>query len=1000
SESCRTTENEPGTCYLESFCRSILQEILPQSSVPYLTLTQRSCQGGTVCCPVLRHRYNLDHKESELPRTPIGGSESCRTTENEPGTCYLESYCRSILHEILPHSSVPYSNLTQRSCQGGTVCCPVLPKPHSSESHNSGNSFSNYGSGNSPRHHDHPSPAFNSDHKESEPSRTPIGGSESCRTTENEPGTCYLESYCRSILHEILPHSNVPYSNLTQRSCQGGTVCCPVLPKPHSSESHNSGNSFSNYGSGNSPRHHDHPSPAFNSDHKESEPSRTPIGGSESCRTTENEPGTCYLESYCRSILHEILPHSNVPYSNLTQRSCQGGTVCCPVLPKPHSSESHNSGNSFSNYGSGNSPRHHDHPSPAFNSDHKESEPSRTPIGGSESCRTTENEPGTCYLESYCRSILHEILPHSSVPYSNLTQRSCQGGTVCCPVLPKPHSKESHNSGNSFSNYGSGNSPRHHDHPSPAFNSDHKESEPSRTPVGGSESCRTAEKKRGACLFGSFCRSILPHSSVPSTLTQEGCQEDTVCCPLIPDSSGSHSGDFFSNFGSSNSPRRRNHSEFNFDHKESEPSRTPIGVNLNPINTNKHRWSTSSNNDSSCSAWFGKPAECMDVRQCSTKLNNTEVPGLMKILASIGRCSRRTDLCCPVVPTGDDSNDDSHQEIRELDTVNILSLKQRPDENDNPRDHNISDIVTFKETPPNSIEDFVRTILPEQCGERRPTVRIFGGNATAMDEFPWMALLEYVNHKEEWATLCGGSVITNRHILTAAHCIEHRKTQLNGWELVSARLGEWNTESDPDCWEETGTSSMLKSRHCKPRYLSIRINATFVYNTYVPNSIPPYHDIGILRLERSVEFNDYIQPICLPSNDDVPTPLTVAGWGRTESLRRSAKLLKVTLPRAKKEICEKPHKLISTQLCFGGEKNKDSCFGDSGGPLMNLGGYSNRIHVIGIVSYGNSQLCGIEDLPGIYTKVYEYVPWIIEILGESMPGLTAIGSSTVLLDVR
>ncbi|KAJ8928433.1 hypothetical protein NQ314_019022 [Rhamnusium bicolor] len=67
------------------------------------------------------------------------------------------------------------------------------------------------------------------------------------------------------------------------------------------------------------------------------------------------------------------------------------------------------------------------------------------------------------------------------------------------------------------------------------------------------------------------------------------------------------------------------------------------------------------------------------------------------------------------------------------------------------------------------------------------------------------------------------------------------------------------------------------------------------------------------------------------------------------------------------------------QLCAGGEKGKDSCRGDSGGPLMSYHADENseiNWYSIGVVSFGPSP-CGMEDWPGVYTKVANYVPWIV-----------------------
>lgn len=63
-------------------------------------------------------------------------------------------------------------------------------------------------------------------------------------------------------------------------------------------------------------------------------------------------------------------------------------------------------------------------------------------------------------------------------------------------------------------------------------------------------------------------------------------------------------------------------------------------------------------------------------------------------------------------------------------------------------------------------------------------------------------------------------------------------------------------------------------------------------------------------------------------------------------------------------------------LCAGGEKGKDVCMGDSGGPLM----YDNdgTYEAVGIVSFGASKPCGKKFVPGAYTNVHKYLPWIYE----------------------
>jgi secreted trypsin-like serine protease len=70
-------------------------------------------------------------------------------------------------------------------------------------------------------------------------------------------------------------------------------------------------------------------------------------------------------------------------------------------------------------------------------------------------------------------------------------------------------------------------------------------------------------------------------------------------------------------------------------------------------------------------------------------------------------------------------------------------------------------------------------------------------------------------------------------------------------------------------------------------------------------------------------------------------------------------------------------KITTTQICAGGEEGKDSCGGDSGGPLMktHVIGKKQFWYLVGLVSYGSSN-CGTKDLPGVYTRLSEYMAWI------------------------
>lgn len=97
----------------------------------------------------------------------------------------------------------------------------------------------------------------------------------------------------------------------------------------------------------------------------------------------------------------------------------------------------------------------------------------------------------------------------------------------------------------------------------------------------------------------------------------------------------------------------------------------------------------------------------------------------------------------------------------------------------------------------------------------------------------------------------------------------------------------------------------------------------------------------------------------------------------------SAVLLKTEIPVISNDNCKniyaKYSEITSKQLCAGGFSGRDSCAGDSGGPLKQvtiLDGFPKFVQY-GIVSYG-PRYCGTKGLPGVYTKVTPYMTWILD----------------------
>ncbi|XP_044266681.1 venom protease-like [Tribolium madens] len=252
------------------------------------------------------------------------------------------------------------------------------------------------------------------------------------------------------------------------------------------------------------------------------------------------------------------------------------------------------------------------------------------------------------------------------------------------------------------------------------------------------------------------------------------------------------------------------------------------------------------------------------------------------------------------------------------------------------------------------------------CGFSNNTIpRVVNGVPAKLGEFPWIVALGYRNSKNpempKW--LCGGSLITKKHVLTAAHCVHNRR------DLYIARLGDLDLYSDDD--GATPSTIPLAKAKIHPDYNPTRFT----------------NDIAILTLKETVN-NPTVWPVCLPTIDPYRSMSylnfspTLAGWGSISfNGPSSSTLQQIFVPVLSQQQCERAFSRVATIdnkiICAGSlNGDKDACGGDSGGPLMNEinEGTNYRIYQIGIVSYGFR--CATPGYPGVYTRVTAFVDWI------------------------
>uniref|UniRef100_A0A3Q2DEM5 chymotrypsin n=1 Tax=Cyprinodon variegatus TaxID=28743 RepID=A0A3Q2DEM5_CYPVA len=228
---------------------------------------------------------------------------------------------------------------------------------------------------------------------------------------------------------------------------------------------------------------------------------------------------------------------------------------------------------------------------------------------------------------------------------------------------------------------------------------------------------------------------------------------------------------------------------------------------------------------------------------------------------------------------------------------------------------------------------FYLHILSE-CGLAPLNNRIVGGEAAPPGSWPWQVSLHTFAH------ICGGSLINDQWVLTAAHCV-------SGIAGLTVYLGRQNqSESNPNEVSRTVTRIIIHPEYNKP-----------LYN----------NDIALLKMSEPVAFSNYISPVCLAafnSTFNIGEDTWVTGWGNIGyDAQIKVKLL-----------------TIHTYGINLHSKYRSS-LGDSGGPLVSKQG--DRWIQAGVVSFGVG--CAEPKFPAVYARVSQYESWINSLISINQP---------------
>ncbi|XP_077511360.1 chymotrypsinogen A-like [Amblyomma americanum] len=238
-----------------------------------------------------------------------------------------------------------------------------------------------------------------------------------------------------------------------------------------------------------------------------------------------------------------------------------------------------------------------------------------------------------------------------------------------------------------------------------------------------------------------------------------------------------------------------------------------------------------------------------------------------------------------------------------------------------------------------------------QCGvpqippQLDPQDRIYGGSTAVPGSWPWQAGI----YTHSYLHFCGGALINDRYVVTAAHCLRSMASK-----NLRVHLGSHMRRATDD------TEAVYKVEEVctHPRYNP--------KNAYSP-------DIAIIKLRENVTFTQTISPVCLPKHrEELPmgSKFYVTGWGstkRTKKVHKSTELKQAMIKELPRTDC--PY--LNPDVMCASHTFGSSCFGDSGGPLVHRS--NGTWTLFGVVSSG-PRICGdAADSPLFFSKVSHYV---------------------------
>lgn len=258
----------------------------------------------------------------------------------------------------------------------------------------------------------------------------------------------------------------------------------------------------------------------------------------------------------------------------------------------------------------------------------------------------------------------------------------------------------------------------------------------------------------------------------------------------------------------------------------------------------------------------------------------------------------------------------------------------------------------------------VQLVLSQECGKRHFLSRVVGGEDAPRHSWPWQVSLRVLSLGGRLVHICGGSLIRDEWVVTAAHCVVDQDDIPRDSSFYTVIVG---------AHERLGNTDVQQT---------IKVRALFSHEDFSMQHLK--NDIALLHLSQPAKLSDKVNPVCLPVQESEISAghrCYITGWGLTEGGGNvSDTLQQAMLPVQSHERCSNEWGRLGvpidkkSMICAGSGKpgQAGGCQGDSGGPYVCE--ENGKWVLRGAVSWGH-RMCRT-DLFTVFARISSFRDWI------------------------